>query len=260
MYVRRDALNNVLNHVSHSQIELFNSCPRKWEYDYVKGIKSPQNPALFLGDCYHRVLEKNFRYKMSSGEDIDIDIIGDIFETQWNEMREKSDIDWMGESPIRLRDIGITLICEYINEVAYTITPAFVEKEVKSMIGDVPFVAKIDLIDDCGRVIDHKTSGKAYSQKDINEDMQPSAYAYALGREINYSNHVAIKKGTPRIQIVNTYRDRADIEWWYNRAYCTVQQMKSGYYPARTDSWKCSVDYCFHYNDCRKGTAVLRYV
>ena len=241
-----------LDHISHSQLELFDKCPRAWMYRYIEQIKTPSTPPLILGDCYHKTLEHNFKYKMSKGVDIDVDFIPDVFEKHWDSVISTSEIVWGDSNPIKIRDTGIALACLYIESVAPTIQPVYVERWIDdSYIADTKFVLRMDLVDQHGAVIDHKTSNKKYSQKDTDDDMQACACAFALGRPIVFYNHVAIKSARPYIQILKTYRNQDDIDWWVEKATQTVGAMRSGYYPPRTQGWFCDERYCGFHDRCR---------
>ena len=240
-----------LDHISHSQLELYDKCPRAWMYRYIEGIRGPASAPLVLGDCYHQTIETNFKYKMSKGADIDIDFIPDVYKRHWNHILDTKEIIWGDDNPNTIRDIGIALSCRYVDTVAPKITPAKIELWLESEVADTKFVIRIDLIDHMGVVIDHKTSKKKYSQKDTDDDMQASACAFALGRSILFCNHVAVKTGKKDIQILKTYRTQDDIDWWYKKASETVYLMKSGHYPPRPQGWYCDPRYCDFYEGCK---------
>lgn len=244
------------DHVSHSQLSLWDSCPKKWEFRYIQGLKEPPNGNLILGDCYHHTLEENFKKKLVLGHDLDYDICIDFFETLWQKSLNNAwEVDWGNKSPDIMREIGIALVGKYIDEIAPAIIPQFVERWIEKDLNGTKFVIRIDLIDMNGVVIDHKTSSKSYSQADVDKDMQASASAFALGKPIVFHNHVAVKTKTPQMQIVKTYRTTADINWWYRKASAIIAHMKTGYAPPREDSWMCSEQYCGFYDLCRKDLA-----
>lgn len=241
----------VLDHVSHSQFELFDKCARAWMYRYIEHIRTPSSPPLVLGDCYHKILEYNFKYKKNRGEDIDVEFIPGMFVKYWDSVLEKSEINWRDENPNALKEQGIALVCHYIEEVAPTIQPLEVEQWLEAEIAGVKFVIRIDLIDQHGAVIDHKTSSKRYNQKDTDNDMQACATAFAMGRGIVFYNHVALKTSKPQIQILKTYRTQEDIDWWLEKTTATIHAMRLGHYPPRTQGWYCDERYCDFYTECR---------
>ena len=241
------------DHISHSQISLWNSCPKMWEYSYVQKLRRSSSGDLILGSCYHQTLEENFKKKLILGHDLDFDICADYFSTIWDKEASNAwEIKWGKKSPDGLKDMGIALLDRYLEEVAPTVIPQYVERWIETEINGTKFVIRIDLIDMNNVVIDHKTAAKAYTQEAVDKDMQASASAFSLGHPIVFRNHVAVKAKIPRIQIMKTYRTNADINWWHRKVSAILVHMKTGYAPPREDSWLCSDQYCGFYDLCRK--------
>lgn len=244
------------DHISHSQLNLWEMCPKIWEYTYIQGLKQRPSGNLIFGSCYHETLEENFKKKLILNHDLDFDICADFFSTIWDKAtRNAWDVDWGKSSPELLKDMGIELVGKYLDDVAPAIIPQFVEKTLERDLNGVKFVLRLDLIDMNNVVIDHKTSSKVYTQADVDKSTQASATAFALGKPIVFHNHVAVKTKTPIIQIVKTYRTHADINWWYRKASAILVHMKTGYAPPHEDSWLCSEQYCGFYDLCRKDLA-----
>jgi len=243
-------------HISHSQLNLWDSCPKQWEYAYIQKLRRPSSSNLVLGSCYHETLEENFKKKMILGHDLDFDICADFFSTIWDKEASNAwNVDWGNKSPGALKDMGIELISKYLDEVAPAIMPQFVERWMEKDLNGTKFVIRIDLIDMNNVVIDHKTAARAYSQADVDKDMQASASAFVLERPIVFHNHVAVKTKNPQIQIVETFRTPQDISYWYKKASAILAHMKTGYAPTREDSWMCSPTYCGFYDLCTAGLA-----
>lgn len=242
-----------IDHISHSQIELWMNCPRKWEYRYVHRLRERSSDALFLGSTYHSVLEENFKAKMELGHDLDIDICLDMFSTYWDKGISKEwDMRWGKKSPDQVKDLGLTLIEKYIFEVAPNVIPMMVEQWLESYIDDVKFVLRMDLLDINNAVIDHKTAAREYAQADTDKNMQATATAYALGRSIVFYHHVAVKSANPHIQIVRSMRTSTDVGWWLEKVRAIIAHMQTGLAPPNENTWLCSPTYCDHYDECRK--------
>lgn len=242
----------ILDHVSHSQIKLWLRCPKTWEYRYVQGLKIPPAGALIEGGCYHKALEVNYRQKITTQTDLPVDSCLDAFSDAWNNrLAEEEFIDWEERNPDVLKDEGISLVQEYQISTAPSVQPVKVEEACVSEVAGVKFVCVPDLEDNNRAVIDHKTSSRSFTQDDVDRDIQASAEAFALGRPIVFYSHVALKLKVPRIQIVKTFRTRADIEWWLNMVVGIIQQMKSGIAPPRPYDWHCSERFCGYWSRCR---------
>lgn len=243
-----------LNHISHSQLSMWQRCPRQWEYRYVHGLKEAPSGALIIGGAYHRAVEINFRQKVESKVDLPLSDCCDAFSDAWNlSLSEEERINWEEDDPSALKDLGVLLVGTYITTMAPKIQPTWAEKFMTPEVAGVPLHIRIDLEDINHNIIDHKTSSKAYNQADIDRDTQASAAAFALNRAIIYYNHVAIKSSTPRIQPIRTVRLKEDITWWVTMATGIIKQMESGVAPPRPEGWHCSPRYCGYYEHCRGG-------
>jgi len=243
---------SILDHVSHSQTDMWQKCPRQWEYRYVHGLKIPPSGALIEGRCYHETLEHNFKQKISTQVDLPVDDCLDIFSTVWDAViMEEEVIKWEGRGPGFLKGEGIGLVKAYTTDVAPSIQPLRVEQTYVSDIGGVKFICIIDLEEASLAVIDHKTSAKRYTQDDVDKSLQASAAALVLDKGIVFYNHVAVKTRVPIIQIVKSYRTRADIEWYADMVTQVIMQMKTGIAPPRPTGWWCSERFCGYHEMCR---------
>ena len=241
-----------LDHISHSQKSMWIRCPRQWEYRYIYGLKEPPSISLIEGGCYHTTLEENFKQKIDSGIDLDFDICYDIFTTAWEKrLHETDEIQWEDKEPGTVKDEGLNLVGVYIENVAPQVSPLEVEREyVKPVLG-TKFVMRLDVMDVNKVVIDHKTSSRSYNQDDDDKDPQASAVAFALDRPIVFYNHVALKLKQPRIQLVKTYRTRADIDWYQKSTEQVISLMRTGIAPPNEGHYLCSPRFCGYWKRCR---------
>lgn len=240
------------DHVSHSQINMWQRCPRQWYYRYVRGLRLPPSGPLILGGSYHTALEVNFKQKVISQADLPINDCLDAFSASWDgRVAGAEDIDWQERKPGELKDMGVALVGTYRTKISPTVQPALVEQPFISEIAGVKFVLIMDLQDTNEIVIDHKTAGKSYTQDDVDRDIQASAVSHVLGRPITFQNHIALKLKVPRIQILETTRGPEDTQWWLNMAEMIVEQMKTGIAPPRPTGWWCSEKWCGYHKICK---------
>jgi len=232
-------------------------CPRQWKYRYTDGIKSAPSGALIIGSAYHTALEGNFQQKISSTVDLPVADCLDLFSDAWEGRLLEEEIIWDNLGPDESKDQGVGLVQEYMISTAPSVQPAEVERLCYSEVAGVRFVCRVDMVDIQKAVIDHKTSSKAFSQDDVDYDLQASAEAFALGRPIVFYNHVAIKLRTPRIQVVKAFRLQTDIDWWVSMATDVVLQMETGVAPPRPvdafgkEGFWCNERFCGYYERCR---------
>ena len=60
-------------HISHSQVGLFDKCQLSWFVKYIKGITKPPTVPMLLGQCYHEALAHNFNHKLITGVDLPVE-------------------------------------------------------------------------------------------------------------------------------------------------------------------------------------------
>lgn len=248
---------NKIAYVSHSQLDMWQHCPRKWEFKYVKHIQPPASAPLIEGSCYHKVLETYFNHKLVTGKDLLLPEVNDSIATHWKTITASENlIDWGMHNPEDVRLECQALLTEYVSTIAPQITPVNVEETYISDIDGTKFVCVIDLITSEGAVIDHKTSAKKFTQDDVDKDIQATAEAFVLDKAIVFQNHVAVKDNIT-IQIVKSYRTDVDIKWWLEMTKGIIKQMNSGIAPPRAmkGDYLCSWKYCPYWNQCRTGLA-----
>lgn len=241
-----------LDHISHSQTQLWDRCARQWEYRYVKLIPSRPSGELVLGGSYHHALDTNFSQKVKSYEDLPVEDCLDAFAGEWSRrIKDEGPVNWGKKEANEQMSIGLGLVEEYMNSTAPEVQPLFSERTFHSEVAGVNFTYIMDLQDENKIVVDHKTAGRAFQQRDVDKDLQASAGAFVLERSIVYHNHIAVKTTVPYIQIMKTIRVAADIEWWVTKVSLTIKQMMSGVAPPSIDSWLCSPLYCPYWDLCR---------
>ena len=240
-----------LNHVSHSQLDMYLGCPRKWAMKYV--YKKPERPSdnLILGSCYHSALEHNFTQKIKSHVDLSISDVEASYvdAVKLAIVAAKNKLSTY-EPSIDIEDIGLGLVRAYMIQVAPSVQPIEVELQVNSIIGDTNIIFKIDLIDENLTLIDHKTSAKKYTQDKADNDNQLTAYAYSQGSDCNCAFHVALKHKSPSIQVLPTTRSIEQILWWRAMAIGIINSMRAGIEYPNTSGWLCSPEYCDFWDDC----------
>ena len=242
-------------HLSHSQLSMWLRCPKQYEFRYIHNMRMPPAGALIQGSCYHKALEVNFSYKIDHAEDRPLDEVLDAYADEWEHLTEDGDndagIDWEDKEPGVLKDEGIGLVKVYHALIAPDVQPLKVETFYQKMLDGVNFVGYIDLETELVDVIDHKTAGRSYNQDDVDRDIQISAYAWLLGREIKAANHVAVKTKQPKIQIVETVRTKTDIRWWRDMALEVKRAIDKGVFPPSPTGWHCGPKWCGYWNLCR---------
>ncbi len=242
----------MIDHISHSQLDLWRHCPKAWEFRYVKNIRTPSSPALIVGSAYHKSVEGFLEFYMQTGNYLTQKDCMDFFSDAWTHSLS-TNINWRGENPSFYKDQCAGLVNAFVNQLMKTIDPLRVETRYETFVAGIPFVCIVDLEEKNGGVGDHKTASRPYAPADVeNHDIQSIAAAYVLGREITYTNYVVVKSKEPYIQRVTINRSFKDILWWTDFARNITLSMRLGIAPTTGHDWRCSPAYCDYWNLCKR--------
>ncbi len=248
-------------HLSHTQISCLLACPRKYYYRYIERIKTPMTPSLLMGGAYHAGVERNFVAKVKTGHDLEVPEVLEAYDREWNQRLSAEAMDWQEKSPGEVKDSGARLLALYMETMAPFVMPAEVERQFSVSIPGVEgwtIDGRIDLITSDGTIVDHKTSGKAKSQGDIDTELQFSCYAAAIFadpmlEEVTCEFHTAIDKAKPEVQRLQTTRNREDVEWYLNLARDCLSQIRAGVFPPNPTGFLCSPKWCGYWSKCKGG-------
>jgi RecB family exonuclease len=242
-------------HLSVTQLKMYLRCPLQYFFRYVCGLKVPPTGDLTLGKTVHQSLDENYHQKIKSHTDLPISDVTDIFSQHWDTEAQQT-LFQEDEKPGNIKDEGVSILNTYFKYVAPTVQPVDVEREflVDTATTTVPIKGYIDLIDDQGCIIDHKTTKRSYPDNSIAKDIQLTAYAMAYralqGRNENGVRlDVMVRSKQPRIQQLHGTRTEADIGRFLRLAEQVERGIKSGvFYP--TDNYTCGI--CGYHGMCEK--------
>jgi len=253
----------VIKHFSYSQLNMFTQCQRKYEFQYIKNIRTPINGDLLRGDAYHKAVAHAYTGIVIYKEKPSIDEIVQVYTDTWNkrlkdrviiDVGEEIDIpsvDFKGKDPGKMKDEGERLLRIYHRTIMPTIIPAEVEIRKTALYEGVPLIAYIDLIDWGGVVIDHKLKAKMFSEIELQKDLQSSVYGLILGvNELELHFHAAIAVKEPHIEIIPIKRTRDDMDWVGGLILSAWRQIETGIFPPSPAGWWCSPDWCPFWGHC----------
>ncbi len=257
----------MLNHISHTQIQMLLKCGIQWEFRYDKGIVIPPNASLVRGRCGHKTLEKNFKQKINTKVDLPLDEVKDIFSDEWE--RSKFEIAWSekdleGESPAKAtakyKDSGIQLIDKFHVEQSPAIQPVTVEDKFEIKFeGNYPsLIGYIDRVDEHEEIGEVKFVGKSPQTDDAKTDIQLTIYdaAYRVTHghpPKKLKKQFAIATKAPKtVSLEEPSRDEETITRLLNRLLVSMQCLKSGIFvPAPQGAWWCSANWCGYWSQCK---------
>lgn len=259
--------------LSHTQISTYlDKCPRQYAFRYVEHIKIRPAGAMIMGRVGHDVIEANYRAKASSGTDLPVDDLADMYATNWKADLEKEETVFdKDQKPNDVRDQGISLTKKHRTEIAPLVMPAS-EASVEEWFdlpllskGDNPddgvrysIVGKIDLTDSAGIIRDNKlTSGKKqFTPESIAADRQLSIYAIARRIKTKQPENgvsmdvVRLTKKGPQAVSVPGVRTREFLLEELNTIGHVARGIEHHVFPKRTDGWWCSARWCGFYAMC----------
>jgi hypothetical protein len=190
------------NHLSASQIGMWQRCREQWRRRYVKGEKERPGAALVWGSADHKAHETNFAQKITSGEDISGDDVklafADAFDSQVDKYGGTREVEWGNEKPSELKDAGVRLVGAYHNSISPYVQPTSVEERFEVTVPKVPVpvVGYID-VQTADSAIERKTAKAATRKVKPQWRLQGLLYQAIKSRPVNW--HVSVKTKTPAV-------------------------------------------------------------
>lgn len=191
-----------LKHLSYSNLNLFDTCPRCWYLKYVLGYKMPGSEAMDFGSSVHEAIEKYHKFK---------------------ELPEPSYLGAMVQAYADTYKPEDFDIVEEFWEV-----PIVHPVEDKKL--DIPLLLKIDRVWN-EYIRDVKTSASRYKQEQVDGARQTILYAYAYRQKFGKNERgigydVIVKNKVPKLQTLDTFAtDEAIAEtlWWVWNTWEKIQ-------------------------------------
>lgn len=240
---------------SISQYNLFKKCGEAYKRRYVDKIKSPGSPDSFKGTLVHKGAEKTHLSIINNKTIPSLEEIKAVMSDEYDRNTEL-------ELTPNIKDDALRLYALYHRNVVPRLNPIAAEKHFNVMLeGEIPIQGYIDLLeekkeneDDPGYivVVDIKTSGASWSQKDLDKDPQFTLYSLVERTPfVRVENLVQLKTG-PKLTTLKATRKIEDQKILIEDLFETVDLIKKGIFPkAAIESWGCNAQWCAYWSDCR---------
>ena len=254
-------------HISHSQINMLLKCGIQYQFRYIDGIIAPPSASLVRGKCGHTTLEKNFRQKIQTKEDLPIEEVKDAFSDEWE--KSKYEIVWkkkeIGDlSPAKaggiFKDSGIALVSKFHENLSPLIQPVAVEDkfEIHFEGGYPKLIGFIDREDEGDEIGEVKFVGKSPSADDAQSDIQLTIYDLGYRtkhgkppKKLKKQYAVNTKEPKTVVQEVGC-RDDATINRLMWRMQAAMIALEKGVFlPAPAGSWWCGENWCGYWDRCK---------
>ncbi len=213
------------SYLSHSQISLMRSCPRKFAFQYVEN--APRDfvaSTLLLGGAIHAALELYFRARLE-GLAVSTEAMPSAYHDSWKRQQSADKV------PVRFNKAETH---ETVDATAHRMLTAFltspladpkgvivgIEEELRIVLDpDLPdLLAKVDLVtqtDGSLHVIDFKTSRSRWNEQKASESGDQlvlygqtlSGMASSLGLPVKLHFAILTKHKTPQVQLLPVAAD-----------------------------------------------------
>lgn len=169
----------IINYLSVSQIETFETCPLHYKLKYIYKLPTPKTASVSFGISIHETLRK-FYETLKERNVSEKDLLNLYKESFINEgylnKKHREMFYKKGEE---------YLIGYYKNEFSKKIIPELLEHKFNlNIFKDLKVGGTIDRVDRISKneleVIDYKTGATIPTQKDVDKDLQLSIYALAV--------------------------------------------------------------------------------
>lgn len=212
----------LLPHTSASALKQFNTCPEQFRRVRILKQRARPGAALIWGRADHKAVEQNFRQKMTTREDLDVELVKSIYaeELELEVEREGGldEVEWSKEdlNPTasdarkylaKIKDQGVQLVGKYQIEQAPRVQPLAVEEPFSIQLPGVPVPVEgfIDLDAELAewwkigspvheRIIDRKTVG----HPKVRGEWLIQGRIYQLFKPRPIEFHLSLKPGKKR--------------------------------------------------------------
>ena len=250
-------------HWSYSSLNQYLRCPLQYYFQRILKLpKAGVGSGLVLGSAVHKALAE-YHLTLQQKLQPQPEKIQQVFLDSWTHREELESIEYRnGETRDDLIAKGIALIELYLTEPPPEQIVA-VEQEtvvpIRNSAGEYlekPLVAFADLItrEETGlRINEIKTSGRAYSQFEVETSLQATCYVNAawetFGEWAIVEFMVLVKTKTPKFQRLKTARNEEDLGRLGDLVETIERGIENGvFYPVETPL-NCST--CPYREPCR---------
>jgi len=176
-------------YISYSQINTYQSCPRKYYYAYIEERDVPLNDKILLGVAFHSTLEEFFNKKIENKSVKKVSLIK-TFRNQFEILCKGNEVIWSGSrEDVEAR--GIRFVDYFMVHLAPVLNPLMVEKELQVEMDELGVTLKgiIDLVEKDYTITDFKTTSSKWSNSRMKRShLQMVIYRYLFEKSFGTTN------------------------------------------------------------------------
>jgi ATP-dependent DNA helicase UvrD/PcrA len=235
-----------LTRLSYTQVDVYQTCPLKYKYQYVLKVPVPVHQALSYGNTIHNTLLQFHQFEMK-GQKPDLKTLLHIY--------EKSFIPVGYDSPEQKKlrfEKGKQALKNYyqIYQKQFLGQRVALEKGFNLTFNGVRFSGKIDRIDRDGEnleLVDYKT-GSVKDQKKVDKDNQLTTYAMASQILFNKIPEKLCLYFIDDSKKIETTRSQKDIDKVRLLIEKTIESIKKAEFKPKPSKFSCG--FCPYKNVC----------
>ncbi|MEM4206521.1 MAG: PD-(D/E)XK nuclease family protein [Nitrososphaerota archaeon] len=242
-----------IDHLSPTQIALFEMCGLAYKYTYIDKIpKPPPPPQVVKGSLIHYIIER----KILDKDRFNIDSVIEAYKSQPNSqimMLNKEDMDQVISSVTKAMEVINT------NDWLPEDRIELVEQELIYYIDGIKIIVKPDIIAE-NTVYDHKVINvnSLFRYEKINYPDQLIIGAMATNKPMAaYNLFIEMKDGSFVFKRIKFDYIRLRYKRLITKIRRIWEMINNGmFYPVDKDGdnkWKCSPKYCDFYSTCEFG-------
>jgi len=257
----------VWDYVSPSRLNCWISCPLKFRFRYIDGIRTLPTASLFLGKQVHAGLETYYRHKML-GITLAPEDVTARMDAAWDDAVAEEEMGFDSiKDELALRSQAQALVRTYLEQVPpdepkplaveATMEVPLIDPATGENLG-IPLLGIVDLIingPDGVTIIDFKTSSRSAPPLEISHETQLTSYAYLFRaitgtKEASLEIRSLVKTKNPKIE-THPYPVRDGVT--FARLFSLIREyldvLDRGMFNYRP-SWNCGM--CeFRETECR---------
>lgn len=228
---------------SASQLVSYAMCPRKYAAQYVFGLEPEfTSIPLVLGSVVHSGIEWWFGERLEGRSPAVLDAL-EIVTVDLIAATAEVNVRWKDTTPESLETQARDLVRTYL-EAHGDMPVAAIEVAFKVDLEDPlnegshlprPLKGYFDLVLEDQRVIEVKTSSKAWPDSFLERHLQIGAYASVWnalhGGPSQVELHILVKNKKPRLDAVQIERGEKNTIWWFGAAKAIEEAILDGHFP-----------------------------
>jgi RecB family exonuclease len=259
-------------HLGYSRIAKYMECPKAYKFSYIDKLSFAPGEPIRKGLAYHAVVEALLDYKVKRGK------LYKLANTL-KYAEERATVYKLTKSGTASLISAVafyhaTLYAEH-DPVAYerqnadgeTEIHSWQEKDFEIHRGGVKLTGRIDLIENCGRIIDHKFSFDIWNVERAKYGVQPMVYQWAAQDQLEkekpdwkysgFEYQVIRSHPCPVIQRLEIgLLSQSVSDWWEEQIAQIAAAIKAGLFPANATEKSCK--YCQYKETCQPAIYKLK--